>query len=91
MRSDELKVELGLCKRVCTEDFEELLAMVDKKLGLQQPSVMLIKAGIDPSVLGILSGMRDYSNFLKGILELTMAEIELAEVQEKQEKEMTNE
>jgi acetoin utilization deacetylase AcuC-like enzyme len=87
MRSDDLKVELGLCKRVCTEDFNELLTMVDKKLGLLQPSVMLIKAGIDPSVLGILSGMRDYSNFLREILELTTAEVEAAEAQEKQEKE----
>ena len=84
MRSDELKVELGLYKRVCTEDFDELLSVVDQKLGLLQPSAMLIKAGIHSDALLVMSGMRDYSNFLKGILELTKAEIELAEAQEKE-------
>ncbi len=77
-----LKERLGLLKRVITPDFEKLIAEVDEELGLLQASGILIKVGIHSDALLVLSGMRDYSNHLKGLMKATEAALETAKQQE---------
>ncbi len=86
-RLQELGEKLDRYKRVFNEEAIKTLHEIDEELGLLQPSSLLIKAGLNPDVLLVLSGMRDYSNYLHGLVEKTQAQLE----QEKQQEEIKDE
>ena len=83
----ELQERLDRYQRVFTPEMLKTLREVDVELGLEQPSGILLKAGIDSDALLVLSGMRDYSMYLKNLIESTKAALETAKQQEKQEDE----
>lgn len=68
---EELKERLNRVKRLMeNNDFIKTKKEVDDELGINQPSAALMKAGIDPAVLGILCGMRDYSLYLDNLAKM---------------------
>lgn len=81
-RKSELQERLDRYKRVFSEEFLKTLHEVDKELGLLQPSAMLIKAGVNPDALLVVSGMRDYGNYLRGLVENTQAQLDQEQQQE---------
>ncbi len=78
----ELQERLARYQRVLTPDMLKTLKEVDADLGLEQPSGILLKAGIDSDAILVLSGMRDYSVHLKNLIETTKAALEIAKQQE---------
>ena len=83
----ELQERLDRYERVFTPEMLKTIREVDVDLGLEQPSGILLKAGIDSDAILVLSGMRDYSVYLKNLVESTKAALEIAQQQEKQEDE----
>ena len=80
---EELKERLGRIKRLMeNEDFLKTKKEIDAELGLNQPSAALMKAGIDPAVLGILCGMRDYSRHWDNLAERLEFQIEQEKTEE---------
>ena len=74
---EELKERLGRMKRLIDNpDFVKTKQEIDNELGVNQPSTILMKAGIDPAILGILSGMRDYSIYWDNLARNLEAQIE---------------
>jgi len=83
----ELQERLARYQRVLTPDMLKTIKEVDVDLALEQPSGILLKAGVDSDAILVLSGMRDYSVHLKNLIETTKAALEIAKQQEKQEDE----
>lgn len=78
----ELQERLARYERVLTPDMLKTIKEVDADLGLEQPSGILLKAGIDSDAILVLSGMRDYSVHLKNLIETTKVALEIAKQQE---------
>ena len=81
---EELQERLSRYERIFTPDLKKTLKEIDRELGLEQPSAVLLKAGIDSDALLVLSGMRDYSIYLRNLVENTKAALEIAKQQEKE-------
>lgn len=86
-RVTELQEKLSRYKRALSPDMLKTLDEVDAELGVVQPSAVLIKRGVAPESIFILSGMRDYSSHLRHLIEQTEADLKAA----KQPQETTNE
>ena len=84
---DRIQQKASLCKRVCTDEFYELLEGEAEALGLNQPSVVLIKMGADPTCIDILSGMRDFLIHLKKLKGATEESLKRALEQKDMEEE----
>ena len=84
---EELKDKLNRLERVFTPDLMKTLDEVDLELGLLQPSVSILKCGVHSDALLVVSGMRDYSNYLRQLIDMTKAALEIARENETQEKE----